>query len=169
MPKKDEFSQIGYISVAQSAANVLTFGGMTIMTSFLASSAMILHQVEYQLTASDYALMTTAGDLITVGLSGSNSMTAVALSDPEVYDRRTQVRNDWGVAASGGLETGPVITDFTNLPGGGVLVPADRIYGYVDSNGLAAAIGVEFRFRFTVLELTSVQYLELAQALRVLR
>lgn len=167
--RKDEFSQIGYIQVVQSGANALTFTGITILTSFLANTAMLIHTISYEILASAFALMTTATDFIAVGLAGSDSLVSTALSDPEVYDSRTLIRNDFGTAASGSLWESPLMTDFTALPGGGVLVPADRIYGWVASSGLASAVSVKMRFRFTVIELTAQQYLELAQALRVLR
>ena len=169
MAKKDEFSQIGYINVLQASANALEFNGITIMSSFLANSAMILHSVEYQIPASGIALMTTAADSITVGLCGADNLTTITLADPEVYDLRSLSRNDFGTAASGALWAGPERSDFNLLPGGGVLVPADRIFGYVASSGLASAISVNYRFRFTVIELTALQFLELAQTLRVLR
>lgn len=169
MAKTDQYSQIGYIAVTQSAANTLTFNGISIMTSFLSNSAMILHELIYQIGPNDYALMTAAADVIYVGMTGSDTMTSLALNDPEVYDLRFVHRFDMGAAATGQVIKEPVVTDFTNLPGGGVLVPADRIYGFVDSTGLASAITVEMRFRFTVLELSANEYLELAQSLRVLR
>jgi len=169
MAKTDQYSQIGYISVTQSAANTLTFNGISIMTSFLSNSAMILHEVLYQVGPNDVALMTATQDAIYVGVTGADNITTVLLNDPEVYDMRYIHRHDMGAAASGALITGPIITDFTDMPGGGVLVPADRIYGFVDSTGLASAITVEMRFRFTILELSAQEYLELAQALRVLR
>ena len=169
MAKKDEFSQIGYISTVQSGANALTFSGITIMSSFLANSAMLIHQVEYTLDGGVYAEMTTAADTVTVGLAGSDGMATVALSDPEVYDFHRQTRVDLGVAASGVLHREPLVAEFSRLPGGGVMVPADRIFAYIGSTGLASAGFVDVRFRFTILELTAQQYLELAQSLRVLR
>jgi hypothetical protein len=43
------------------------------------------------------------------------------------------------------------------------------VYAFIDSTGLGTALTIEFRFRFTILDLTPAQYLELAQSLRVLR
>ncbi len=165
---KDLFAQLGYISITESGANTLTFNGLSVFSNILEPKGLIIHRVEYAVPVSAIALMTAAEDEIAMGLAGDDGLATVALDDAGIYDYKALDRNDFGTAASGVLHVSPLVTDFTKLPGGGILVPADRIYVYVQGAGLASAVTMSARFWFTIKDLSAQEYIELAQALRVL-
>lgn len=166
--KVDQFAQTGYISITESAAGTLTFNGMTVFSNILEPKGLVLNEAEYLIKASDIALMTAASDSIEVGLCGDNGITDLLLNDAQVYDYNYVCRSDFGTAASAELVFMPLKKTFGHMPGGGMLLPADRIYAFIRCVGLASAISIEIRFRFTIIDLTAQQYIELAQALRVL-
>lgn len=164
--KKDEFSQLAYISIVESAANTLTFNGLSVFSNLLEPKGLVVHRLQYNVASQ--ALLVAADDSMSFGLAGSDSITALSLDDPQIYDMEELVRRDLGTAGSGFYVSTMYIKDLSELPGGGMLVPADRVYGFVAGSSLASAVTVRIRMHFTVLDLTPQQYLELAQTLRVL-
>lgn len=166
---KDIFTQLSYLSVTESAANTLTFAGLSVFSNVLSQRGMIIHRVEYDLPAGTVALMVANADAIKYGLTGSDGMTSVSLDDPEAYDINRITRVDIGTAASGFYHNAKLVNDFTTLPGGGLLVPADRLYIYVEGVSLATAATAKARVRYTILDMSAADFLELAQSLRVLK
>lgn len=166
---KDVFSQIAYIHVVESAANTLTFAGLSVFTNVLSQQGMVLHRVEYSLTSATISELAASSDRVSFGLTGSNSLTSTVLSDPEVYDERSVKRQDMGTAGNAILVENPIVADWTMLPGGGKLVPADRLYGYIQGTSLTNPTDMHVRIYFTLLDMSAADYLELAQSMRVLK
>jgi len=170
MPQaKEQFAQLGYVTVTESAANTLTFNGLSVFSNVLTQRGMVIHRVEYNLPAATLLELGANAEAVAFGLSGANTITTIALDDAEVYDYNQMRVTSFGVAANSIVQVGQVIKDFSQQPGGGKLVPADRIYAWAKGTGLANPIEVNARFDFTILELSAQEYLELAQALRVLK
>lgn len=166
----DQFAQIGYITVTQTAANTLTFAGLSVFSNVLGSKGMIIHSAEYVFGNSNgYALMVGSGDILACGLSGDDGLASVDLDDPQVYDYNSLLYLPYGTPADHEIFKNPIVRDWSSFPGGGLLVPADRLYLFCDSLSVASAATVQCRFRFTLIELAAQEYLELAQSLRVLK
>jgi len=166
---KESFSQIAFMTVTESAANTLTFAGLSVFSNVLAQKGMLIHRVQYTVTAADYGYFNSTGDALQMGLAGSDGLASVSLQDPEVYDEARIYRIDVGAAAQGVFVEAPIIHDFNPLPGGGKLVPADRLYVYALGTGLATPSTINCRVDYTLLDMAPADYLELAQAMRVLR
>lgn len=169
MPNKDLYSQIGFLTVTESAAATLTFSGITIATAIMQQNGMIIHRVEYEFSPATLAVLNSDQDVWQFGLSGSDNLTAISLNDAEVYDENRLVRMDLGTAGSGLYVNMPIVKDLSTLPGGGKLVPADRVYLFLKGTGTASAGIVNARIHFTIVDLDAAGYLELAQSLRVLK
>lgn len=165
---KDKFTQVAYIDVTESAANTLTFNGLSVFSNILTPQGLLIHRVEYNVTPASVQAFTTLADGMRIGLCGSDQITAITLDDARVYDFHQMVVQDFGVAGTGVMVDFPWVADFSTLPGGGRLVPADRIYCYLQGINLGGAIAAECRFHFTLIDLDSSEYLDLAQSLRVL-
>ena len=54
------------------------------------------------------------------------------------------------------------------MPGGGIIVPADRLFIGIASGGAAAAQAASMRLYYTVMELAEVDYWQLIEARRVM-
>ncbi len=166
---KDLFSQIGYIDVTMSAINTLTFNGLSVFSNILTPKGLIIHYIEYALGTATLQDLDTDGDQIFFGLCGDDQMAAILLSNAQVYDNHALTRLESAAAATNFLlDKSPIKQDFTGLPGGGRLVPADRIYVYAGSGGMTVVGVVSCRFHFTLKDLSAQEYIELAQSLRVL-
>lgn len=166
---KEQFSQIGYLTVSESAAGTLTFAGLSVFSNVLGQKGMVIHRAEYFRLPAAIGLLIADDDRLEFGISGSNSMTDIDLDDPEVYDYNLCIMEAYGTAANILEFQDPILKDWSNLPGGGLLVPADRLYMWIRGSSLASAASMSVRFWYTILDLSAQDYLELAQALRVLK
>lgn len=166
--QKDEFAQIAYIGVNESAANTLTFNGLSVFSNVLTPKGLLVHAVEYHILPATIDLLAADTDGIRLGLAGTDQITAIEWDDARVYDFNSYVVNFYGTPASQWIFEMPIRVDWSGLPGGGRLLPADRIYGFVQGIALGGAASIEIRFHFTLIDLSAQQYIELAQSLRVL-
>lgn len=167
--KKDEYVQMGYLSVTESGAGTLTFAGLTVYSNVMGQKGLLIHRVDYNIAEGTLDDFAAAGDSLTFGLVGDNSLSGISLDNPAVYDYNYMVREDFGTAGNAKVYKNPVIKNYTELPGGGLLVPADRLYAYAQGGSLTDAATITARFYFTIMDLNAQDYLELAQALRVLK
>jgi len=165
---KDDWAQLAYIAVTESAANTLTFGSISVFSNILTPKAMVLHRVSYNMPTGTNDLLTAAGDALYFGLGGDDSIATIAMDDPKVYDYNILSVDHIGTAASGAVRESPIVVDWTALPGGGKLVPADRLYIYCQGENLGDVSTIQARIEFTLVDLNAQQYIELAQSLRIL-
>jgi len=166
---KDTYAQLAYISVAESAANTLTITGMSVFSNVLSQQGMMIHRVNYTFPKSTWALLAATNDELNFGVCGDDQIDTITLGDARVYDGHSITRQDAGTAANSRDYHSPITVDLSSLPGGGMLVPADRLFGYAQGANLSGAMSVTIRVFFTLLDMGAADYLELAQALRVLR
>lgn len=169
--KSDKFSNIAYLSVTESALNTLTFARLDIATGALLGEkkfGMIIHRASYGISPASWAYFNGTVDFLTYALTVSNNLSTLGDSMPEVVDSGSLMRIDLGVAASGGFHHGPIVHDFSELPGGGLIVPVDRLYLAAVGSGLSAASSVAARLYYTMLELSQADYWDLVEARRII-
>jgi len=166
---KDAYANLAYMNVTESAANTLTFNGLTVVSNILANNAMLIHRVEYTVAVATLNEIAADGDTFTFGLTGSNTLTTTLLDDPEVYDEQRLCRQDAGTAGNAIVYRMPLVADWSQMPGGGRLVPADRIFVFAEGTAMGNPGEITARVYFTIIDMTPADYLELAQSLRVLR
>lgn len=164
----DQFANIAYLSVTESAANTLTFAQLQMATMMMdAKYALIIHRAEWFI--GDLASLNSSTDRINIALTLTDRITDIGdQSQPEVLFYQRIARFDLGAAATGNFVDFPKSRDFTNLPGTGILVPADRLYIGIQGAGAAAAMQVNMRLYYTVKELETADYWDLIEARRVM-
>jgi len=164
----DQFANVAYLDCTESAANTLTFAQLALANTLMSEKmALVIHRAEWYFGA--YSSLNSTGDKITLALTLSDRITDLAdLGQPEILFHSACERLDIGAAASGLLVFKPEIRDFNDLPGGGILVPADRLYLGVQGSGAAAAFQVKMRLWYTVKPLATADYWELIEARRVM-
>ena len=69
-----------------------------------------------------------------------------------------------GTAASGGFHVQPYTKDLSTLPGGGLIIIPNPLYGFAIGTGLASATTNYIRFYYTQIEISDAQYYELWQS-----
>lgn len=164
--KADKYAQKLFLDVTMSAANTLTFSGATISSGVGMSEALLLHRINYYPEGINDE-MAQESDIVKMGLCGSQDLDSMSVNQPQVYDSKT-VHLIYLDNTGFEIQYSPLVTDFSNLPGGGLLVPADRLYLGMDTEGFAAADAMSAVIYFTLVTLAPQDYIELAQSLRVL-
>ena len=162
----DKFANVAWLDVSESAANTLTFNALSLANNLMDTKfAMIIHRAEISVLPSQF---NGHGDNVTVALTLSDRLTSLQLSQPEVLFYKMLWRNDTGTAASSELLEQPLVVDFTDLPGSGLIVPADRLYIACVGAGCAAANNAGMRVYYTVMPLETSDYWELIEARRIM-
>lgn len=165
----DAYSQVIYGSVMLSAANTLTFKKVDIITGALLGSkqyGLLIARIEWLFINAAIQEMTANGDSISLAVTVSEGIADLGMNHPELIATESFERHDAGAAASGQFINKPSYRDYTGLPGGGLLIPADRLFLAGTSLGLAGGTLLMggIRIYYTSKELTPTDYLELIQA-----
>lgn len=173
--KRDEFANIAYLSVAEINPGTLTFARLELATALMTEKqALIIHRAEFIL-AQGSGLLDADGQFVSAALTLTDRITDIAdLSQPEILFYVEKSRRDLSTALGAAITYPdttvevPILRDFSSLPGGGLLVPADRLYIGVNSNHGANAGSVSCRLYYTVMSLAVDQYWELIEARRIM-
>lgn len=160
--RKDAYSNIAFGSVTMSAANTQTFSQINVAVGMFQGVALLIHRVLwYPLTATIRELV-AATDSLYMALTCTNRVTAINdATDPSIICMQWIV----GVGANVANEKMPLISDFSSLPSGGKLVPANPLWIAAHSGGFAAAGTVKAQLDFSFVQLTDADYLELLQSM----
>jgi hypothetical protein len=171
MPSKmDEFAQIAYLDVTVPAAGTLTFKLLQIATPSIQAPklGLIISRVEFDVYAWMAACLAHAGaatmDACSFGLSVSNLVTSISQDRPEIiYAANKVCYFGTNVGVNFTMES-IVRADFSTFPGGGILIPADRLYLCGSSDNVAAAANkITARMWYTAVELDAQKYLDLIE------
>ena len=163
----DRYAQVAYIGLACSAPNTLTYKKLDIITGALLGAkqyGLLIERAEVYYGSTTLQDLDSDGDRVQFALTVSDSSSTLDVSRPEVLFNTEILRVDAGTAASTWMFDRPIVRDFSGVTGGGILVPADRIYGGLHSVGMTIAAVVSCRLWYTVVELDTGSYLELLQS-----
>lgn len=163
----DQFANMAVISVTESAANTLTFKKLETGINLFEKLAWIIHRAEY-FPSWSASIFNGTDDQLVFGFSTSDQITSVGLAQAACVDFMELRRLDLGTAAAGAMYIRPVVKDFTNLPGGGVIMPPNPIFGFAQGTGLASAASVSMRLFYTNFQMEPAQYWELVEARRLI-
>lgn len=170
--KQDKFAQIAYIDVDVPDGGTLTYTLLQIAQYAVNAPklGLILHR--WEVDFSDFfahANAKAAGNWdASVALTVSNLMASLNYSYPEVLQVLDATLNYSTAVGKNWMEMIKRI-DWTNLPGGGILIPADRLYLAASTDDVDAICTFTCRLWYTVVELTAQDYLELVEARTILQ
>jgi len=134
--------------------------------SLFEKMAWLISRVEYFI--SGYSSFNSTADMVTWGLSTTDQLTSISLSNGAVFDYANLQRLDLGVSATGMMINLPLVKDFSQLPGGGILVPPNPLYLGVVGNGMAAAMQVTAKLYYLNYQLATDEYWELVESRRII-
>lgn len=166
MPK-DKYSNIAYGEAIESVAGTMAFGEIHSGVSLFDKVAWLISRIDYYISFTALNLMLDETDSITVGITGSNTLTGFGLSQSNVYDTISMCQRDWGASANSQLYTSPFTKDLSTLPGGGLIIPPNPLYAAAQGISLAAPTGASLRIFFTYLDLKPEEYWELVESKRI--
>lgn len=160
--KKDAYANSAYGYVLQTAINTLTFAQIMMGTGLFEGRALCLHRIKYFPLESGLRELVAATDALTLAITTTNRLTALSnISDPSIIDRVSRTC----IAANIEPMDTPIISDFTMLPMGGRLIPANPLYLAINCGGFAAVCSCRAELEFTFVDMTSSDYLELLQSM----
>lgn len=164
----DRFANIAWLTVTESAINTLTFSTLLLANNLLSEkAAIVIHRAD--LVIRDTNNILSSGDQTVVALTLSDRMTDIeTLNAPEILFNHWIIGIQDGAATWDYHEEMPIIKDFSSLPGGGILVPADRLFLAIQSTGLALQMSAQMRIHYTVMPLNVQDYWELIEARRIM-
>ena len=168
MPVTDKFSNIAHLAVSESAATTLTFEKLGLGTGIFEKMAMIIHRIEYEPSAASFALLDVVGHEMAFAWTTSDQISGLAKDSAQVIDRVAWTIQTWGTMANAEIINKPLIHDFSNLPSGGLIVPATDLYLAAIGTSLGSATYCRSTIYFTYRSLKGDEFWELVEATRAL-
>lgn len=163
----DKYSNLFQVTAQESAANTLTFGSIELGLTIFQKVALLLNRIVVDWNGALFIDMDQDGDKMILGLTQSNSLTTIALSEPAVIFKQEKVLHNHGTAANAILSENVVQTyDLSTLPGGGELIVPKPLYWAIQGVGLTAVVAITMRVYFQVIELKPDEYFELLESRR---
>lgn len=160
----DRYPNIINITVTETAANTLTFQDANIGFSAFDRVGLMIHRIEYYPENSVFNEMVADTDFIHFGLSASNQIDSLNASERAIIDTVRIKANLRGTAANLFLVELPVVRDYSDLPGGGLLVAPRPLYAGCVGNGLGNAHVIQVRIYFTTMKMSDSDYFELLES-----
>lgn len=159
---EDRYTNLASADVTESAANTITYQELLTGISLGVGVGMLIDQLDYLPAGGALDDLVAVGDQLSFGWFTSNSPTSIELNDRRlIHMGRLKSEPVVGTAASGGSPVSlPLVYQF--FPA--MIVAAPRIYFAVLGDSLAAAARVQSRLYFRYIELSTQEYLELAEA-----
>lgn len=165
---KDQYANFAALLVTETAANTYTATKFAFPFSIMDKMGLLIHRIEYDWFIISAALG-AANDRLVAGIVAAATVTDIEdVTDPLIIDSMRVSRYDLGAAASGFYFRQPYVKDFSNLPGGGILVAPNPLYLAVEGQGAAAASACQVRLYYTYMELATDEYWQLVESRRVI-
>lgn len=158
--KRDLYTNRAIGNIAMSAANVLTFEKMEFGVGIFQGVALVMHKVDFYPTTTSLREIVAATDYMVCALTTSDQIADIG--DIQAAVIAQLAITGIGVAVAS-IET-PLSVDFSQLPGGGYILPPNPIYMAMDTTGAVAASAYRVRIYFSFVELADKDYIELIQA-----
>lgn len=153
---EDRFANVFTAELTLSAANTLTFAELNFGITLRDRVAIVIDELYYFFNTAAYGLMTTAADVIAVGITVSDQVTDISdMGDRRILSGKRITRVDFGTAASGGLVDEPFKESFSPP----LIALPNRLFLGMVTAGLAATIVCQLRMHFRTVTITQDQQL----------
>jgi len=162
----DNYANKMYGTVTEAVAGTLKFAEINTNVSVFDKAAFVLHRLEWFITLADLEKIAGTGDGIYAALTSSQNISSLGLDNPAVIDL-FQLTGDWATTVGFQIFEQPFIRDFSNLPGGGLIIAPRPLFVAVQGVSLASAISAKLRAYFTIKQLSAEEYLELVDFYRI--
>ncbi len=162
--KADRFVNRAIQRVTMSAANTLTFQQVNFAAGIFQGVAVLLHRVIFHVGATAWRELVGLTDSFAVALTVSQQIADLNMTNAEVIIRRQFICTIVGAVVSMVQRQEEVEVDLSNLPGGGILIPANPIFVAMISANLTTPGVCDCEMLFTFKELADADYIELIQS-----
>ena len=154
---EDRFANILMAKVTASSANAITFKEILTGISLGMGIGMLIDQIDYFVPKATVADLVTTSDALRIAFAVSDGLTAFEADDRQVI-HMTEIALTLTTSGVVAIKS-PLSYQF--FPP--IIRAAPRLFLGVDSDGLAAAAVVYARMYFRYIDLSSQEYLELAE------
>lgn len=159
----DLYSNILVARLTMSAADTLTFSEVQVGFSIFERLGILISRIEYHPTAATVHLFNATQDRIVFGVTASDELTSLDPTSPAVIDTAAIYGVASGAPADLVVTQWPMVKDYSNLRGGGLLITPRPWFVAMTSNSLGTAGACYVRFYFTVEKLADADYFELLE------
>lgn len=164
--KTDMYANVIRGNVAETGA---TDGGYTkidLGLGLMNRQAMLLYRFETDIDEVSTGLIASSGDKAYIGLVASTTTLADVQYEnaQSVICRQAVIYKEVGTEANWHFINGPRTTDFTGLPGGGLLIPAAPLYVSCITVSTVATPYFRFQLFFTLMDVSDADYIEMLQS-----
>ena len=163
----DKFANIAFISVTETGPNTLTFKKLETGIAPFEKVAFLINRIEY-FFSDTVATFAAANDILELGLSASDQFTDPSINNSAIIDYNEIMRIDFGTAANAFYRHQPYIKDYSDLPGGGILVAPNPLYLWAKGTSLGNATTDAVRMYYTVRTLKTEDFWELVEMRRMI-
>ena len=165
--KMDTFANVAAIIVAESVAGTVAYAKFAFPFSIQDKTALLLARIEYWF--GNMSKLDAEANAIYGALIAAPSVVDLTVqSDPVMIDSARVQRVDFGTAGSGQLINQPFVKDFSDLPGGGLLVAPSPLYAAVQGVGASSAVSLWMRMYYTYMQLSTEEYWQLVESRRII-
>lgn len=163
---KDKYANKAAIKIVESAAATQTSAKFAFPFSIMDKMGLLIQRIEYYPMLS---VLNSSGDYLYMGVTANATLSQFDdQSNPLLIDSAFFQRLDYGTAASGETLGYPYIKDFSQLPGGGILVAPSPLYGMVQAVGTSSASTSWIAIYYTYMQLAADEYWQLVESRRVI-
>jgi hypothetical protein len=164
--KQETYSNKFFGSVTQSAANTLTFSEITTNVDIFAKVAWVVERLEWYIDATSLTYF-GFGDTAQMALTASDNIATLLLSNPSVIDLLEITIIEYGTSATCKVWEKPIVRDFSQMGGGGMIIAPRPLYVGAVSVGLSDIGTFSCRGFFRQIQLTPDEYIELVDFYRI--
>ena len=161
----DKYSNVAAITNLMNGVNVMSWDELLTGISLGQGVGMVIDQIDYWFDGIETEMVVET-DRAAAGWAVSNApaslISGAAKSDARIIHQCIISQPGDGTANNSG--TNPLVYPITYQFFPGLIVAAPRLFFGAHSTGFAAAVTLSSRLYFRYLELTSQEYLELAEA-----
>ena len=167
MAKKrvDVFPNRAVERVVMSAANTITFEQIRFGLGVFQGVALVLHRIEFYLSALSVRELVAVADSVEVGLTNRDDLASLQMTNLNVLVSRAMLPMMVGAVVSLSQERFPLIADLATLPGGGLIIPANPMFLGMQTVGFAIVGVCDAVIYYTFKQLTDADYIELIQGM----
>ena len=163
--RQDVYPNRALFSVTLSAADTLTFQQIRFGMGVFQGTALIVNRIDWHPDQVSMSGMVSANDMIRVALTNRDDLAALTQANMNVLVFKELMVVLDGTAANFIVLDTPFISDFSRLPGGGLIIPANPLFIGATSAGIGAAMTVHAVMYYQTKVLADADYIELVQSL----
>lgn len=165
---KDQYANKFYGTVTESGATTLTFSEIPTNVDVFSKQAWILHRLDWYLPAASLDLIVGNLDEVRLALTSSDKITSLDPSNPAVIDTFV-IGGHFATSVGFAYRDNPMIRDFSNLPGGGLIIAPRPLFIGILGVSIASAATGSVRGYFTQRTLSADEYLELVDFYKIVQ